>query len=627
MENPGERLKRTGAIRRLTPVKMALIAVLLLSFLLSCFTNLRNANWIIHPDDHESYVIGKNLRETGHLTYEEPMNEMFDSPVFTPPGALYYEGKVVPTRAYGFYFICALGFLFGPDMPFFLIPLFGLVCLIFMHKLCGLFMDEKKSLLATMFFAMAAPMLYWANMLYANLPGLAFLTISIYFLAKIQKGVDARPVCYALCAIFLALAIWTRYEYAMIILPLIPLFIIRRKVFRPRYVLVGFLLLLMLLSPIILINNAIYGNPFSVGYTKIAESVSSNGIAEGAFLSGIDETIEDIIEELRHSPPSKDRVRKEIFFSSLLISRNLKNTMDALAWGTEPPREVTESDEGVLSRAIGGIEKIIDRFSGPFVSPDLTRVYGNAKATIFDFMPMLVIAGALGLLLALFRKGEDWAFIMTLLLIMLLWAYNSCGGNLWGGGTLGSTYVRYQLVVYLILALFAPIFIYRIATIFGRKAFRAFLVFFIISFLATQWVLLMGGGSFSLKGTADMKGDLKRVNSFANQLPDNAVIVSSIYTSSIVGKNVLRTSAIRDEDKRGTTAEYIERLLDDGFEVFLMESSWHKASYLALGDYISAEEEDLSVKTVLYYNMGDYVDKIERVWPAEENCPDTVELR
>ena len=513
---------------------LALFVVLFCAFLLFNYTNYRNGNWLMDPVDHEAYVMGKNLRDTGHLSMEEPLNDLFQEDLFLPSGTTYYEGKVVPTRALGFILLCAFGFLLGDFGPFCLVPLLGLICLVFLYKLVKLTIGDREAILATLLFGFSAPFVYWNNMLFPMVPAVAFLVMGLYFLAKIAYEADSRLRTYLFSFMFFAFSIWLQYEFVIVVVLLLSLVLLRRRKFRLKYLAAGFLLFLIVLMPILLINNALYGNAFGVGYTVQKESGQEDAETDYAEVEG------------------------------------------------SSKRNVTS---------------ILKRFFNHYVKPDVSTILNNFYRYVFRLFPMLVIAGCLGLFYMLSSRGGSRAFAVTLALVFFVWVYQVCNSSLvnWGGKvSLLFAYHRYLMVVYLILAICAPVIIERLSKGVSPNAYRAVLFMFVTSFIVLQVVLLMSSG-YSLRRTVVEKSVYRQINESIEELPANSIVVTNIYSKGMVGRPILRLNRLNEKSLDEISA-YFRTLLEKGYHVYLLEPTWHK-SYRGLGDYFRTSEMDLEVQT------------------------------
>ncbi|MDD5748224.1 MAG: glycosyltransferase family 39 protein [Actinomycetota bacterium] len=550
-KNKGEMFETRETLKRFTPTRICLAAIILSAFILFNYTNMRGMNWFVHPDDYEAYVVGKNLRENFSLVYDEPLNNEFEYPVFTHSGMSFINHRTVPTRAPGLYFAVALGLIAGKEGPFFFIPFFGLLLLFFFFKLVKLIGSEQQALISTFLIAFSAPIIYWNNMLYSNLPGVSLFVIGVYFLMKVAYGKDPRLRSYLLCSISFAFSIWMRYENVLFVFIVCLVIIIRfRYSFRIKRFLVSLLLFLLLMTPILAINNALYGSPLSFAYTQKV---------------GTDKAAEEVAEK-----PEK----------SIWIS----------------------------------IENIGKRFFVQDIKPNLSRVFRNAKMFLFDPFPPLAIAGVAGIGLGLLRKERLRALSLALFIIAALWTYDTCGGYHWAESspTICSSYVRYLLIVYVVFALYVPYALEYIRSHTGRRLYRAVLTLFLVAFVLSQSFWL-AGSSFNIESTTKYKAQAFHVEEIAKGLPENSIIVSTIYGKAIVSRKTLEPRRFPERKRKSLTIEYIKKLLQKGYEVYLLETPWHKASYIALRDALEKKPQGLTCEEIPFYQFLNPGDKLVRV--------------
>lgn len=527
--------------------KAAVIAVFLFAFILFNYSNIFAFNWFVHPDDHEAYVIGKQIKENGTMTMDEPLNYIFDEPLFKPSGTTWNGEKVVPTRAFGIYFLTALGLFFGPKGPFFVIPLIGMMGLLYLYLALRMAYNQDIALLSVLLFSFSAPVIYWNNMLYSNFPGLAFLIAGVYYTLRIDYGKKVKAGNYVAAAVFFALSVWMRYENSLFILLLLPLFIRAARYARLRYVVVGLLIFLIMLTPILILNKAVYGKAFTTGYIESKKNVEGEQGSEG-----VEET--------------------------------------------------------------GFAKKLIRRFFLQDINPDFSRIYVNAKTYILKPFAFLVLIGILGLLLALSLSNRNRVLALSFLLISLVWTYDTCGGFHWGEGSflVGSTYGRYLLIVYMALAIFTAYFLYKVKQLYGKKLYLPFVFLLLVAYLCLQMTVLFQG-AFGLKDTVNQKRLFREVQELAEELPENAVIVGTIYAKAIVGRKVMMYDLIPDEQQPQRTVEYIKRLISMGYPVFILETSWHEATYRRIAEYMARNDKSVELREVGQIKFEQICEKVYEV--------------
>lgn len=517
----GSRLERLLAWsrRRENAFLLGLCVVLFLAY---NFTTLFSVNWFVHPDDYEAYMLSRHFYEHGELGYREALNEELDCPSFAPQGASYYGGKVVPTRALGIYVLASPGHLLGGQGPFFIISFIAIMGAVFFFLLARELFGVRVAYLATFFYAFASSVIYWSNMLYANIPGVSFFFAGLYCLVMITRSEQKRY--YFLGACSFALSVWLRYELFVFAVFLLPVFVRYWKGLDKKVLLVALLLFFLLLSPVLLFNKANYGS-----YLKFAYTASEAEI------------------------------------------------------GAETPvqEDVAPENRSFLRRIVDDIADIADRFLMQNFNPDLERIAENARASVYDFYPFLVVLGALGALYALIRLKGTRAFTVSFLLIALIWTLDTCGGYHWGEGQnlVGSSYTRYLLIVYAFLAIYCSVLIEALRAVMGRRAFAAFLAAALVFFSVSQ-VNLLVNGNFGLKATMEQKHHFHEINGIVEDLPEDTVVAAGIYAKAITARKVLDTTCVPGDTKDLTTVEYIEYLLDSGHHVYVVEAPWHRSSYL-----------------------------------------------
>ncbi len=198
----------------------ALLAVVFaLFFLLFNQLNFSRGRWTLHPDDKNLYVFSNVLLESGHLWYQSPLNLQFDTNAFVPALDEYVseagEGERMraPYSPGVFFLICA-GNLLGYRGPFFIVSLAGLAGLLFLYLTVRRLYGIKAAALSLLLLGSSAAYIYWSNMLFSNIPALAFTLGGVYFVVMAV----ARPQrlrYYLLAAAFFAASIWIRYEFVV----------------------------------------------------------------------------------------------------------------------------------------------------------------------------------------------------------------------------------------------------------------------------------------------------------------------------------------------------------------------------------------------------------------------------
>jgi len=98
-----------------------------------------------------------------------------------------------------------------------------------------------------------------------TMPFLLFFFIGLYYFIKIMK--TNKTIYYAISGLFFSVALILRYENVILIAPLaLVLLINKRKGINVKGVFIALVILLSVVIPILMLNNALYGGYFKTGY-------------------------------------------------------------------------------------------------------------------------------------------------------------------------------------------------------------------------------------------------------------------------------------------------------------------------------------------------------------------------
>ncbi|MBN2027613.1 MAG: glycosyltransferase family 39 protein [Actinobacteria bacterium] len=247
---------------------LALVLIFLSFFFLYNYLNLSRGRWTLHPDDKRVYVFSNVLLETGHLWYQSPLNQEFETDAFVPGMDDYVseagEGeRIRAPYSPGIFFLVCTGNLFGYRGPFFIISFVALMGLFFFYLTVRKLYGIKTALLSAVFLGFSSAYVYWSNMLFSNIPALSFSLGGIYFVVMAVSEPD-RLRYYLLAAAFFAASIWIRYEFVILaVLAMLPALRSWRKL-RLKYVIYAVVLLGALGGLILILNNATTGSLFGI---------------------------------------------------------------------------------------------------------------------------------------------------------------------------------------------------------------------------------------------------------------------------------------------------------------------------------------------------------------------------
>jgi len=207
----------TTTVNKSKKKELMFVLVLLLSLLLLYNQlNYSENRWTLHPDDHDAYIFSKVLIETGHLWYQSQLNIEYNTSIFIPSINNYVStdpnDSIKATRFPGLYFVVYLGNLFGYVGPFYFVSITGIMCVLFLYLIVRELYNHKVAMISSVIFGFSAPIIYWSNMLFSNVPALFFFLGGLYYLIKLI-GQDTIKYAGYFSIIFFIFSIWIRYDY------------------------------------------------------------------------------------------------------------------------------------------------------------------------------------------------------------------------------------------------------------------------------------------------------------------------------------------------------------------------------------------------------------------------------
>jgi hypothetical protein len=243
-----------------------LISVLIIMWIILATTScVKKSDWFFHPDERDAYTFSLNLYKKGTLTATENLNSKFQGSIFTPTGSTSHGNQILPGRSLGIYILEAPMFIFGDKGPFYLTPLMGIVCALYLYLMIKKSINTGTAVLVTIFFAFSPQFLFWNNMLFSNVPALAFLLAGIYYLMYEQRK-------FILAGIFLASAIMLRYEFVFFVIIFLFFYVFYKN--KGKWAVIThtplIIVILLMLIFIPLLNKELYGSYLSFGYTQNA---------------------------------------------------------------------------------------------------------------------------------------------------------------------------------------------------------------------------------------------------------------------------------------------------------------------------------------------------------------------
>ncbi|MBU0976183.1 hypothetical protein KJ918_05255, partial [Patescibacteria group bacterium] len=256
--------------------KLILFFIFTFSFLLSNFIVLKSNNWFVFSSESEVAIFAKNLLETG--SFKKKAFEIPDiDPLYFKPDAIGMEGGYyVPKVAYGTIVVASLGVIFGYQGIFIIFSFLGIIGALYLYKLLVLDFERKYAMLGVFFYLFSFPFIFWNNYLYGNIIAFSFFIAGIYYIYKyVMKLGNLKSFIFGL--VLLMFSVWVRNEYAVFVIISSLVFFLKYSSVRKAKIIVlsGFIFIFAFLLPFLYLNNKVYGDPFSIGYTSQVKSTST----------------------------------------------------------------------------------------------------------------------------------------------------------------------------------------------------------------------------------------------------------------------------------------------------------------------------------------------------------------
>ncbi|MBU0963459.1 glycosyltransferase family 39 protein [Patescibacteria group bacterium] len=225
------------------------------------------------PDETANYFFIELFANQGQLSYEEPLNVDVNN-VIKPRSMGVNGDNVVPGSFLGIILLYGLiAKIFGLKIVLYLTPLFSVISVIFFYLLIKEVFNKKVAFVSSVFLFFLPPFWYYsARGMFHNALFISLLIIGCYFIVKSIKNSNATVKAisnYFLAGLFVGLALITRTsETIWIFVVTILLFSFFRKNIKWYFPVIFFVVIMLVFSPILFLNNQLYGSPFSFSYSS-----------------------------------------------------------------------------------------------------------------------------------------------------------------------------------------------------------------------------------------------------------------------------------------------------------------------------------------------------------------------
>jgi hypothetical protein len=240
--------------------KIILILIILSSSLLYNYSNISGENWFMHPDDHSDYLFTEALVNNGSVK----IDPFLGSEDFVFESGILKDGKIVPLKPVGFFYLNSVFFIINKNLFFFLSPLVSLFSIVLVFLICREF-GEEKALIAAGLTAFSFFMLYWSNMEFSNTSSIFFMLGGVYFIRRHFKMPCSTNIF--LSSIFFSLSFFIRYEFFFFMLVFLVIGVYHKKINLKQVILFSIIPLLVI-AGMLIINFQLNGSVFLTGYSS-----------------------------------------------------------------------------------------------------------------------------------------------------------------------------------------------------------------------------------------------------------------------------------------------------------------------------------------------------------------------
>jgi len=279
------------------------------------------------PDETANYIFSKLYGQTGEMTIFERYN-LVDEDIIHPRSFSSASGDLKPVSFLGI--ILIYGFLvslFGFNILPFLTPVFASAGIIFFYLLIKKLFGSRNALISAFLLASFPPYIYYsARSLFHNVLFIALLIVGLYFgLLAAGKRYEWKKLdllnwlLTALSGFFFGLAIITRTSELLWLGPMlfiIWLFNIKKIGFTKLVIFLSSLFLAVL--PALYWDQILYGSPLAGGYLEMNQSVEILAKASGDLVKST------AVGNLAYSREVFDKIKGTIFHFGFAPRQSVK---------------------------------------------------------------------------------------------------------------------------------------------------------------------------------------------------------------------------------------------------------------------------------------------------------------
>lgn len=275
------------------PFKYLILIILILFFILSLYFSINNLrdNSYTDPDTNVNYFFIKLYAKEGSLKYPIELADNLSSNIYiamNPRSSTQYNKYMVPKSFLGIFIY--LGNPLTIDFIYIYTPLILLFFIIIFFLVTKELFKKRIGLICALFLLLFPPFIIrLISPVSDSMLSYLFLYFGLLYFIKYYKFQNNKLISFTLSILFFGLSVFIRPTSIIYIFPLI-LFLIfkdfKNMLLFQRKILMFIIILILLLSPLLILNYRTYGNFLEYGYSiqqkieKITFNPQSNSLLE-----------------------------------------------------------------------------------------------------------------------------------------------------------------------------------------------------------------------------------------------------------------------------------------------------------------------------------------------------------
>ena len=228
----------------------------------------------IAPDETLNYVFSQIYAETGNLYYEEELNSIAGG-IIRPRGVKYIDDKIISNKFIGFpFYYGTIIVLAGADLLPYLTFLFSCIGMLSIYLLGKELFGLENGLISIFLLGFFPPYWYWSNFpLFETVFGSVFFILGLVYFIKLLNVQSLSNSL--LTGIFFGISWNIRPDMILFLIPIFLISVLEIRKLKLKTLVISFIIFIFLISPVLLLNNDIYGGYLTTGHT--VNTASSEG--------------------------------------------------------------------------------------------------------------------------------------------------------------------------------------------------------------------------------------------------------------------------------------------------------------------------------------------------------------